>query len=59
MVKIPFPYICSPQTKKCRFILFQYTNVHLCAIYSQQPTKSDVLKFGPVSEQGTETKFHM
>ena len=40
-------------------MLFQYTNVHLCAKFGDlKPTidESYVLKFGPVSEQGAETR---
>ena len=51
---------------KCRFILFQDTNVYLCAKFGDlKPTinESDILKleFGPISEQGrqgAETTFH-
>ena len=61
MAEFPVPCVSSPKTH--RFILFQYTNVHLCAKFGdlktigQQSTKSDVIKFGPVSEQGAETTF--
>ena len=40
---------------------FSIPILYLCAkfvIWSQRSTKSDVLKFGPVSEQGTETIFY-
>ena len=35
-----------------------FSSAQSSVIYSQQLTKSDVLKFGPVSEQGAETTFH-
>ena len=48
------------QKPKCHLILFQCTNVYLCAKCGDlKPTidEIDVLKFGPVSEQGAETRF--
>ena len=36
-----------------------FTSVQSMVIESQQSTKSDVLKFGPISEQGIEIRFHM
>ena len=61
MVEIPFPDISSPKTRSvdlfCTSILM-FTSVQCLVIESQRSTKSDVLKFGPVSEQGAETRFH-
>ena len=62
MVKIPFPCISSPKNQSvdlfCFSILF-FTSVQSLVTESQQFTKSDVLKFGHVSEQGAETRFRM
>ena len=61
MVEIPFPDISSPKTQSddlfC-FSLLMHSSVQSLVIQSQGLTKSDVLKFGPVSEQGIETRFH-
>ena len=61
-MKFHFLIFLCPKSK-CRFILFQYTNVYLCAKFGDlKPTinESPVLKleFGPTSEQGAETTFH-
>ena len=48
------------QTPKCLFILSQYSNVYLCARFSDPKTTIDekhALKFGSVSEQGAEISF--
>ena len=62
MVEIPFPNIYSPKTQSgdisC-FSILMFTSVQSLVIESQQSTKSDVLKFGPVSEQGAEARFQM
>ena len=60
-LKIPFPDISSPNCQKVDLFCFRilmFTSAQSSVIYSQQLTKSDVLKFGPVSEQGAETTFH-
>ena len=62
MVKIPFPNISSPKTQSVNlfcFSILMFISVQSLVIKSQQSTKSHVLKFGPVSEQGADTRFHM
>ena len=51
MVEIPFHDISSPKTQSVDLFCFS-NSVQSLVIESQQSTKSDVLKFGPVSEQG-------
>ena len=61
MVEIPFPDISSPKTQSVDlfcFSILMYSSVQSLVIESQGSTKSDVLKFGPVSEQEAETTFH-
>ena len=51
MVEIPFPDISSPKTQSVDlfcFSILMFTSVQNLVIESQQSTKSDVLKFGPV-----------
>ena len=57
MVEIPFHDISSPKTQSVDLFCFS-NSVQSLVIESQQSTKSDVLKLGPVSEQGAETKIH-
>ena len=60
MVKIPFPYISSPKIQSVDlfcFSILMLSSMQSLVISSQGSTKSDALKFGPVSEQGAETTF--
>ena len=62
MVETAFPNISSPKTQSVDlfcFSILMFTFVQSLVIESQQSTRHDVLKFGPVSEQGSETRFHM
>ena len=65
MIEIPCPNILPSllsQNPKCLFFLFHYTKVYLCAKFDDlKPTIftwSNILNFGPVSEQGSKTTFH-
>ena len=55
-VEIPFPDISESSPKPQSVDLFCFSILMYSSV--QSSTKSDVLKFGPVSEQGTETRFH-
>ena len=55
MVKIPFPDISFPQTQSVNYSVYHCAK---CGDLKQMIDKSNVLKFGPVSEQGAETRFH-
>ena len=60
MVKIPVPYISSSKAQSVNlfcFSILMYFSVQSSVIQSQRSTKSDVLKFGPVCEQGAETRL--
>ena len=55
---------CFSQNPKCRFILFQYTNVYLCAKFGDLKPTIDEKRRPQIwacfchSEQGAETTFH-
>ena len=60
MVEIPFPDASSSKSQSVDLLCFStlmLSSVQSLVISSQQSTKSDVLKFGPVPEQGAETRF--
>ena len=60
MVEIPFPDISSPKIQSVDlfcFSILMLSSMQSLVISSQGSTKSDALKFGPVSEQGAETTF--
>jgi len=60
LLEIPFPDISSPKPQIVDlfcFSILMFTSVQSLVISSQGSTRSDVLKFGPVSEQGAQTRF--
>jgi hypothetical protein len=60
MVEIPFPDISSPKPQSVDLFCFSIlmsSSVQSLVTQRQGSTKSDALKFGPVSEQGAETTF--
>ena len=61
MVEIPFPDISSPKAQSVDlfcFSILMYSFVQSFGDLKARLTKSDVLKFVRVSEQGSETTFH-
>ena len=61
MVKIPFPNISSPKTQSVHLLcikILMFTSVQKFGDVKPTIKKSNVIKFGPVSEQGAETTLH-
>ena len=63
IVEIPFPdgiffFSQIPNVDLLCFSTLMLSSEQSLVILSQRSTKRNVLKFGPVSEQGAESRFH-